>query len=136
MTNLPQDIGDTRALCGGDTSSRDAGLSDLDGGDFGSHTGIVEEFTGASTLGPGSAPGGIPLKVVLDPAEYRALERIAARRRTTPAALVEQLVLNALAHAEVPAPAESHPSRPHTTYEEATRGFARDQSDPTVDPVP
>lgn len=126
VTNLPQDIGDASAVFDGDTSPRELGLCGLDEGGFGSRTGIVEEFTGASTLGPGSAPGGIPLKVVLDPAEYRALEWIAARRRTTPSALVEQLVLNALAHAEVPAPAESRPSRSHTTYEKATRGFARD----------
>jgi hypothetical protein len=70
---------------------------------------------------------------MLDPAEYRALERIAARRRTTPAALMEQLVLNALAHAEVPAAPESHPKRSHTTYEQATRGFARDEPETTVD---
>lgn len=84
-------------------------------------------------MGPGTAPGGIPLKLHLEPDEYRALERIAKRRRTTPAALVEQLVLNALAHTDVPPPADSHPKRAHTTYEQATRDFARDEPNMTAD---
>ena len=93
----------------------------------------MEEITGASTLGPGAAPGGIPLKLHLDPGEYRALERIAKRRHTTPAALVEQLVLNALAHTDVPPPADSHSKRAHTTYEQATRGYARDEPNINVE---
>ena len=85
------------------------------------------DITGASTLGPGTAPGGIPLRIHLGEPEYAALVRIAATRRTTASHLVEQLVLNALKHAEVPPPAQSYPKRPHTTYEEATRGYKADQ---------
>ncbi|MGO4299839.1 hypothetical protein [Leifsonia sp. RAF41] len=95
----------------------------------------MDETQGATTLGPGSAPGGIRLKLHLDPAQLRALERIAAERKTSAAVLVEQLVLNALAHAEVPPPADSHVQRPHTTYEEATHDFTRDQPDGTLDPA-
>ncbi|WP_348788232.1 hypothetical protein [Leifsonia sp. NPDC080035] len=84
------------------------------------------EITGATTLGPGHVPGGIPLKIRLSEADLSALARIAKRKDTTAAALVEQLVLGALAHAEVPAAAESTPKRRHTTYEQATSGYRAD----------
>ena len=129
MTNLPQDFGNTWPGWWWLFST----VQCLDVIVFDPHTEVMEEIQGASTLGPGSAPGGIPLKLSLDPAQYRALERIAARRRTTPVALVELLVLNALAHTDVPPAPDSHPSRPHTTYEQATRGFARDQPSAAVD---
>jgi hypothetical protein len=80
----------------------------------------------ASAHGPGRAPSGIPLTVRLGEREYAALVRIARHRDTTAAALVEQLVLHALSKADVPPPAESHPARKHTTYEEATAGFRPD----------
>ena len=83
------------------------------------------EISGASTLGPGHIPGGIPLKIRISEAEYTALVCIAKHKDTTPATLVEQLVLNALAHTEVPA-AESTPKRRHTTYEQATSGYRAD----------
>lgn len=84
------------------------------------------EITGASTLGPGHVPGGIPLKIRISEAEYTALVCIAKRKDMTAAALVEQLVLNALARTEVPAAAESTPKRRHTTYEQATSGYRAD----------
>lgn len=84
------------------------------------------ENIGATTLGPGHAAGGMPLRLHLGEAEYAALVRIARRRNSTAAHLVEELVLAALEHAEVPPPALSYPKRPHTTYEEATSGFRAD----------
>lgn len=84
--------------------------------------------TGPTALGPGSTPGGIPLKLHLAEPEYAALVRIALHRHTTASQLVETLVLRALEHAEVPAAAESSPKRPHTTYDDATRGYTRDGS--------
>ena len=81
----------------------------------------------ASIHGPGRAPAGMPLTIRLGEREYAALVRIARSRETTAASLVEQLVLHALSKAEVPPPAESHPSRRHTTYEEATAGFRPDE---------
>ena len=81
----------------------------------------------ASVHGPGRAPAGMPLTIRLGEREYAALVRIARSRETTAAALVEQLVLHALSKADVPPPAESHPARRHTTYEEATAGFRRDE---------
>jgi hypothetical protein len=72
----------------------------------------------ASVHGPGRAPAGIPLTIRLGEREFAALVRIARHRETTAAELVEQLVL--------PPPAESHPARKHTTYEEATAGFRAD----------
>lgn len=83
-------------------------------------------LTGPTALGPGTAPGGIPLKVHLPEPEYAALVRIALHRRTTASRLVEALVLRALEHADVPPPVDSSPKRSHTTYDEATRGFTRD----------
>jgi len=80
----------------------------------------------ASVHGPGRAPAGMPLTIRLGEREYAALVRIARARETTAAALIEQLVLHALAKTEVPPPADSHPARRHTTYEEATAGFRRD----------
>lgn len=85
-----------------------------------------DEITGASTLGPGHAPGGIPLKIRVGEAEFTALARIAKRSGTTASALVEELVLNALARTEVPAAAETTPKRRHTTYEQATAGYRAD----------
>jgi hypothetical protein len=82
--------------------------------------------TGPTALGPGTTPGGIPLKLHLPESEYAALVRIALHRRTTASALVELLVLRALEHADVPPAAESTPKRPHTTYDDATRGYTRD----------
>lgn len=82
--------------------------------------------TGPTALGPGTTPGGIPLKLHLAEPEYAALVRIALHRHTTASALVESLVLRALEHAEVPQPAESTPKRPHTTYDDATRDFTAD----------
>jgi hypothetical protein len=84
--------------------------------------------TGPTALGPGSTPGGIPLKLHLAEPEYAALVRIALHRNTTASQLVETLVLRALERAQVPAPAESSPKRPHTTYDDATRGYTRDAS--------
>ncbi|WP_374009043.1 hypothetical protein [Leifsonia sp. LS-T14] len=81
----------------------------------------------ASVHGPGRAPAGMPLTIRLGEREYAALVRIARSRETTAAALVEQLVLHALSKTEVPPPADSHPARRHTTYEEATAGFSRDE---------
>lgn len=89
-----------------------------------SHT--VELTEPASVHGPGRAPAGMPLTIRLGEREYAALVRIARARETTAAALIEQLVLHALAKTEVPPPADSHPARRHTTYEEATAGFRRD----------
>ncbi|MFF2051049.1 hypothetical protein ACFVU2_05550 [Leifsonia sp. NPDC058194] len=66
------------------------------------------------------------MTVRLGEREYAALVRIARHRDTTAAALVEQLVLHALSKTDVPPPAESHPARKHTTYEEATAGFRQD----------
>src|SRR5690349_8230727 len=80
----------------------------------------------ASAHGPGRAPAGIPLTIRLGEREFAALVRIARHRETTAAELVEQLVLHALSRADVPPPAESHPARKHTTYEEATAGFRAD----------
>lgn len=80
----------------------------------------------ASAHGPGRAPAGIPLTIRLGEREFAALVRIARHRETTAAELVEQLVLHALGRADVPPPAESHPARKHTTYEEATAGFRAD----------
>ena len=85
------------------------------------------EHIGGTTLGPGHAPGGIPLRIHLGEPEYAALVRIARRRNTTAARLVEQLVLNALEHADVPPPAISYPKRPHTSYEQATSGYKPDK---------
>ena len=84
------------------------------------------ENVGATTLGPGHALGGIPLRVQLTEPEYAALVRIARHRNTTAAHLVEQLVLGALEHTDVPPPALSYPKRPHTTYEQATSGYRPD----------
>ena len=84
------------------------------------------ENIGATTLGPGHAAGGIPLRLHLGEAQYAALVRIARHRKTTAARLVEELVLAALEHTEVPPPVISYPKRPHTTYEEATSGFRPD----------
>ncbi|WP_158864156.1 hypothetical protein [Leifsonia sp. AG29] len=84
------------------------------------------DIVSASTLSPGAAPGGIPLRIHLGEQEYAALVRIATKRHTTASKLVEQLVLNALTHAEVPAPSPAQPKRPHVSYEEATRGFLPD----------
>ena len=81
----------------------------------------------ASVHGPGRAPAGMPLTIRLGEREYAALVRIARSRETTAATLVEQLVLHALSKTEVPPPADSHPARRHTTYEEATAGFSRDE---------
>ncbi|WP_025157855.1 hypothetical protein [Leifsonia aquatica] len=86
-----------------------------------------------SAHGPGRAPSGIPLTVRFGEREYAALVRIARHRDTTAAALVEQLVLHALSRTDVPPPAESHPARKHTTYEEATAGF---RPDPPVRAAP
>lgn len=86
----------------------------------------------ASVQGPGRAPAGMPLTIRLGEREYAALVRIARSRETTAAALVEQLVLHALSKADVPPPADSHPARRHTTYEEATAGFRRDEPAPTT----
>jgi hypothetical protein len=86
----------------------------------------------ASVQGPGRAPAGMPLTIRLGEREYAALVRIARSRETTAAALVEQLVLHALSKADVPPPADSHPARRHTTYEEATAGFRRDETAPTA----
>lgn len=80
----------------------------------------------ASVGGPGRAPAGMPITIRLGEREYAALVRIARSRDTTAATLVEQLVLHALGKASVPPPADSHPARRHTTYEEATAGFRRD----------
>ena len=74
----------------------------------------------------------MPLTIRLGEREYAALVRIARSRETTAAALVEQLVLHALSKADVPPPADSHPARRHTTYEEATAGFRRDEPAPTA----
>ena len=87
-------------------------------------TGVAEP---ASAHGPGRAPAGIPLTIRLGEREYANLVRIARHRETTAAALVEQLVLHALRRADVPPPAESHPARKHTTYEQATSGFRVDE---------
>ncbi|MGO4534710.1 hypothetical protein [Leifsonia sp. 2MCAF36] len=81
----------------------------------------------ASVHGPGRAPAGMPLTIRLGEREYAALVRIARSRETTAAALIEQLVLHALSKTDVPPPADSHPARRHTSYEEATAGFSRDQ---------
>lgn len=81
----------------------------------------------ASAHGPGRAPAGIPLTIRLGEREFAALVRISRHRETTAAALVEQLVLHALSRTEVPPPAESHPARKHTTYEQATAGFRADR---------
>jgi hypothetical protein len=88
----------------------------------------VELTEPASVHGPGRAPAGMPLTVRLGEREYAALVRIARARETTAAALVEQLVLHALGKADVPPPADSHPARRHTTYEQATAGFSRDDA--------
>ena len=87
----------------------------------------AESTEPASVHGPGRAPAGMPLTIRLGEREYAALVRIARSRETTAAALVEQLVLHALSKADVPPPADSHPARRHTTYEEATAGFRRDE---------
>ncbi|WP_285117404.1 hypothetical protein [Leifsonia sp. fls2-241-R2A-40a] len=84
------------------------------------------DVTAPTTLGPGRIPGGMPLTIHLGEPEYAALVRIAQHRRTTASHLVEQLVLRALEHAEVPPPAESTAKRPHTTYEAATQGYSPD----------
>lgn len=84
------------------------------------------ENIGATTLGPGHAAGGIPLRIHLGEPEYAALVRIARSRNTTAAHLVEQLVLAALERTEVPPPVLSYPKRPHTTYEQATSGYRPD----------
>jgi hypothetical protein len=89
-----------------------------------SHAEVTEP---ASVHGPGRAPAGMPLTIRLGEREYAALVRIARSRDTTAAALVEQLVLHALSKTDVPPPADSHPARRHTTYEEATAGFRRDE---------
>ncbi|WP_158863082.1 hypothetical protein [Leifsonia sp. AG29] len=94
-----------------------------------------DDVVGASTLAPGHTPGGIPLKIHLGEREYVALVRIAQHRRTTAARLVEQLVLHALQRTDVPPPAESGPKRPHTSYEEATRGY-RPDGEPDTHPTP
>jgi hypothetical protein len=88
-----------------------------------------DETDGATTLEPGHSPGGIPLTVHISKAQMRALTRIAEYRKTTPAALVEALVLNAIAHTEVPPAAPHAQTRSHTTYEKATEGFTRDGTD-------
>ena len=95
----------------------------------------MDDTQGPTVLGPGRSRGGLPLKIRVDVAQYRALERIAAERNTTPAGLVEALVLNALSHVAVPAAAPSIPKRPHTTDETATRDFTRDLEDGAVEPV-
>ncbi|MGO4595634.1 hypothetical protein AB4Z18_17615 [Leifsonia sp. 2TAF2] len=87
----------------------------------------VELTEPASVHGPGRAPAGMPLTIRLGEREFAALVRIARSRDTTAATLVEQLVLHALSKAEVPPPADSHPARRHTTYEEATAGFRQDE---------
>lgn len=86
----------------------------------------IEVAEPASAHGPGRAPAGIPLTIRLGEREFAALVRIARHRETTAAALVEQLVLHALSRTSVPPPAESHPARKHTTYEQATAGFRPD----------
>jgi len=86
----------------------------------------AERTEPASVHGPGRAPAGMPLTIRLGEREYAALVRIARARETTAAVLVEQLVLHALARTDVPPPADSHPARRHTTYEEATAGFRPD----------
>lgn len=92
------------------------------------------DITGPTTLGPGHAPGGIPLRIHLGEPQYAALLRIAQNRNATAAQLVEQLVLHALSHTPVPPPADSQPKRRHTTYEEATRGYRADPV-PIIGPV-
>ena len=94
-----------------------------------------DETEPASVHGPGRAPAGMPLTIRLGEREYAALVRIARSRETTAAALVEQLVLHALSKTDVPPPAESHPARRHTTYEEATAGFRRDEPARTASDV-
>ncbi|MDR6970099.1 hypothetical protein [Leifsonia shinshuensis] len=84
------------------------------------------DITAPTTLGPGHAPGGMPLKIHLSEAEYAALVRIAQQRRTSVARLVEALVLHALERTQVPQPAEPSVKRRHTTYEAATSGYRRD----------
>ncbi|MFP3467012.1 hypothetical protein [Leifsonia sp. SIMBA_070] len=90
----------------------------------------------ASVHGPGRAPAGMPLTIRLGEREYAALVRIARSRETTAATLVEQLVLHALAKTDVPPPADSHPARRHTTYEEATAGFRPDAPASAPAPTP
>lgn len=85
-----------------------------------------DDITAPTTLGPGRLPGGMPLKIRLGEAEYAALIRIAQQRHTTAPRLVEKLVEHALANTDVPPPAESHVTRPHTTYEAATQHYRRD----------
>ena len=88
----------------------------------------------ATSNSPGRSPGGMPLTIHLDEREYAALVRIARHRETTASRLVERLVLHALSRADVPPGAESHPSRPHTPYDEAVRGFIPDdRPDPTLE---
>ncbi|WP_426623415.1 hypothetical protein ACPPVW_12350 [Leifsonia sp. McL0607] len=82
--------------------------------------------TGPTALGPGTTPGGIPLRLHLAEPEYAALVRNTLGRHTTASALVELLVLRALEHADVPQPADTTPKRRHTTYDDATSGFTRD----------
>ncbi|MFP3464911.1 hypothetical protein [Leifsonia sp. SIMBA_070] len=84
------------------------------------------DITAATTLGPGHSRGGIPLKIHLGEQEYSALVHVARRRHTTASELVEELVLHALEHADVPPAAESSVKRPHTTYEAATHGYRPD----------
>jgi|GEM_PF-1118127 len=93
------------------------------------HNPIMDEAENiaATTLGPGRAPGGVPLRIHLGEPEYAALVRIARNRNTTAAHLVELLVLGALQKTDVPPPAMSYPKRPHTTYEQATSGFKPDE---------
>ena len=96
-------------------------------------TSIMKESHGAeasepaSVQGPGRAPAGMPLTIRLREREFAALVRIARSRETTAATLVERLVLHALSKTDVPPPADSHPARRHTTYDEATAGFRRDE---------
>ncbi|MDR6611074.1 MULTISPECIES: hypothetical protein [Microbacteriaceae] len=84
------------------------------------------DITAPTTLGPGCVPGGMPLKIHLGEPEYAALVRIAQHRHTTAAKMVEELVLHALARADVPPPVQGPIKRPHTTYDDATQGFRRD----------
>ncbi len=84
------------------------------------------EIGSPTTLSPGRTAGGIPLKLRLSRAEMVALVRISRARRTTVPALVEDLILYALSRTTVPPPAESSPSRRHTTYDEATEGYRPD----------
>jgi hypothetical protein len=89
-----------------------------------------EDTETPATLQPGRTAGGVPLRLHLSRAEMVALVRISRARGTTVTALVEDLILYALSRATVPPPAESSPSRRHTTYDEATRGYRSDAAFP------